>query len=1225
MSEPQTPRYLEKLDDRQRAAATAERNCVVTAGAGAGKTTVLASRYIHLVVGKTLPVRSILALTFTRKAAAEMYERIYGELAAQTSPWAREQLDKFQDNHITTLDSFCAEIVRQAARDFGYSPEFSIDAEKADDLSMNIAYRYVLRNREKPGVAEMLMSFPFDDVAARFFGDLGSTFVTPLALAEKLFSPMKEALRLLVAEKAGAAFERLAALTREIVALSAGASAPRADCASAIASAAAFVEACGHAPAAASDPLSFADHFTAFTQLAMRSYGRNEAEQSIKNAAKKTRTEARNLLDFSEYQSNFPSHCSLFDRLDEFAAEVAEAKRLGDLMDFKDLGACAVHILKRRKDIRAYWKNAIESIMIDEFQDNNELQKDLLYLLAEKRESESDEIPGPDELEEGKLFFVGDEKQSIYRFRGADVAVFKRLSKELSGGLPGDIILPANYRSSAPLIGFFNDFFARVMAENTALGPADASAEGLAEERRDESLTADVPKDFRARYSRMEPGRGVPALTASPVPATRVEYYLLKASDEESGTGDDPEEIAESPMEGETGSKALGADDSLAFEIAQFIKRARGTMDLRPAGGAASGFTPEDSSRGAPEGAPKKADYDDFAILLRTTTNQHRLEKYFRLLDIPFDSESPRGLFRESPANDIYNILGYALDPGDKAAYAAVLRSPLCRASDQAFLELMTSSGEAFTLGSPSEYDSMMLNRAKIFFTELRILAGSLPVSDIVEHVWNQGGLRLDILSRPESHPFLEHFDFLFHLAAGIDRDHGGIADFLARLRPYIQGETEKFDIENVPRSDVSGVKILTIHKSKGLQFPVVILPWVENSGSVRRGQRLWEMLPEGLAVDIKPYDKPGAKADNIFFRLAKDLENEMSVAEIKRLLYVACTRAKDHLFFFGKQQKRSDTAGHSFQYYLETLGRTPEALGSEAFIEANDPRSAAKLKQFFLEPRTIDDVRHWYKGRAKPPAGDFARAYAKADTLDRSSSRRHLNATELNELAREVQKTRPAATQTTPAVQPFPAIQSTESIAASQAKAAIPAASAVSGDQTPIPPDKFGTLCHDAVEKAIEAGSSMGYKPDEALVRDLDPAGVARALELATSMAANFLSSDFWHSLPPGAEKKSEKPFLLRLGEFVVEGRMDLFMETEGEVIVIDFKSDLDPSPSRYEVQLSLYRRAAEGIVPGKKARIGLFWLRNSSLSWLESAVSYDDLLNLARKASLGIGQEYA
>ena len=1138
----QPPPYLDKLDRLQRSAATADHNCVVTAGAGAGKTTVLASRYIHLVVGKGLSVRSILALTFTRKAAAEMYERIYAELASQTSPWAREQLDDFQNAHITTLDAFCADIVRQAARDFGYSREFSIDEEKSSDLVKGIAWRYVYRNRNKDGIREMLMSFAFDDVAARLFGDLGARHVTPLLLDEAYFSPMKEPLERMAAEKAGAALERLTAMASDIIALSSGIAAPKADCVSAVQASSAFLSA-GPRLTSLSGLLDYQSHCIAFSSLGMRSYGKSAEEQTVKAVAADARQQAKTLLEFIAFQASFPSHCALLERLDEFAREAAEAKRLADLMDFKDLGACAVAVLKRRKDLRTFWKNSIESIMIDEFQDNNEQQKELLYLLAEKRESFSDGIPSGENLEEDKLFFVGDEKQSIYRFRGADVAVFKKLSNEFPGKDSGNFVLSANYRSSSSLIGFFNAFFKSTMAEG-----------------------AESSRAFNADYSPMEPPAGSAGRTDGF--QSVLCYRLLEAQEEDEDSDDHPGQDSD--------SRLLEADDSLAFEIAQFIQRSKGELELRQPGG-----------KGIGSGS-RKADWGDFAILLRTTTNQHRLEKYLRLLDIPFDSESPRGLFRESPANDLYAILSLSLDPGDKAAYAAVLRSPLCRVSDRAFLSLMTSLAENFDIAAAgdSDYDAMMLGRAKTFFAALRTKAATTSVAETVDWAWNQGGLRLDLLSRPEAHPFLEHFDYLFHVAAEVDKIQGGLADFLSRIRPYIEGDSERFEIENVPRTKSSGVRLLTIHKSKGLQFPIVILPWVENKGSNRRGQTLWEMLPEGLAVDIKPYDKPGAKANNLFFKLGSELKSEKDLAEIKRLLYVACTRAEDHLFFFGKRQKQADEKGLSFQYYLERY------LASQ-----DEAQSIGRIETKSLPRRTKDELRRWYGRQVKPAVDDFALAYANAKPLVRELRRRRLTVSELNTLAKGESGMAPGASTPLPLFQTAP----------------------------PIPAEKFGDLCHDAVEKALENGLAGSYEPPGTLVRGLDPDDLERAVVIATSMARGFLESEFWQGLPETAAKESEKSFLLALGDFIVEGRMDLFAETDTEVFVIDFKSDAVRNPGEYTVQLEFYRKAASAIVAGKSVRVGLFWLRTSELEWIPSTMEEKDLLELAERATRDIGQEYA
>ncbi|MEI8378435.1 MAG: UvrD-helicase domain-containing protein, partial [bacterium] len=121
MSDAMEASFISGLDDSQKRAVLAQTNCIVTAGAGAGKTSVLVARCIHLIMKRRIPLRSILALTFTRKAAAEMYERIYTGLAGEDSAWAREQLADFPNAHITTLDAFCSELTRSSASDWGYT------------------------------------------------------------------------------------------------------------------------------------------------------------------------------------------------------------------------------------------------------------------------------------------------------------------------------------------------------------------------------------------------------------------------------------------------------------------------------------------------------------------------------------------------------------------------------------------------------------------------------------------------------------------------------------------------------------------------------------------------------------------------------------------------------------------------------------------------------------------------------------------------------------------------------------------------------------------------------------------------------------------------------------------------------------------------------------------------------------------------------------------------
>ncbi len=1100
MSAGMLPDYLERLDPCQRQAAEAKRNVVVTAGAGAGKTTVLAARYAHLVIGQKIPVREILALTFTRKAAAEMYERIYRKLADSDSPWAREQLGSFSQARISTLDSFCAEIVRQGAGEYGYSPDFGIDDDKCSDIADSIAQRYLLRNIAHPGIAKMLESYQLGELAGAFFGQIGKSHVTPLALNEKAFSPMAESLETLYARELRERKERLSAICAQICAYPSGPGDRRTDSLAAIAASQSFLSAEGRTAA------ELLPELKALAALQMKSYGRGADETAIKELAKQAREGSETLIDFAEYELLAPLHGQLLVVLDGFAREVAEAKRMADIMDFKDLGACAVHLLTIRPDLRQGWKSAIRRIMIDEFQDDNSLQRDLLYLLAEKLESHAVGIPRAEDLEEGKLFFVGDEKQSIYRFRGADVSVFKSLARDLSPRRQdqdsADISLSINYRSSAALIDFFNGIFPLIMTK------AAGAAQG-----------------FEAEYSDMSPG---PQAEARRDFASRIELTLIGREDPD-GTDDD-------------GSGLLDIDDAIAFEVARSIAEMKGNLALRD----------------------RAAEYGDFAVLLRTTTHQHRLERYLRRLDIPFESESPKGVFRESPASDIFSILALEENPGDKAAFAAVLRSPLCRIGDEAFvrtLALEDDFWERALLLPLAASDIAAVERGRGIMERLGKAAGCRPVSDLVSIIWHEAGLAAELESRPESRPFLEHYDFLFHMAAGIDARGGGVVDMLDLMRPLLSLEEDGIELNHVPRHSSGGVRIMTIHKAKGLQFPVVILPWVENQGSSRRSQPLWQMLPEGLAIDLKPYDSPGATSKNIFFDIARETESGKARAEIKRLFYVACTRAEDHLFFFGKPSHRQDSTGSSFLSFLD-----PEKIKTRSIRRASREEA---LKLYAKTPAPL-------VYRSSPDL---------AEDVPAASWR--IPATTVNEYA--------LASGLLPQI-PLPSVKIIRH----------PAPPPGVPGRFRLAPEVFGTLCHDAVEHAIDHGSTEGFVSG----------AVSDDVDLAVSYAQGFLDSPFWKTRRQDFKVQTEKPFLYCLGNLVIDGRMDLYIESESEIFIIDFKTDAALDAQRYAIQLQVYRNAAEGFRPGKIVSTGLYDLGKGELLWCETAVSERMLKNAASAA---------
>ncbi|HNZ95510.1 MAG TPA: UvrD-helicase domain-containing protein, partial [Sphaerochaeta sp.] len=250
----------------------------------------------------------------------------------------------------------------------------------------------------------------------------------------------------------------------------------------------------------------------------------------------------------------------------EFVAKFLEGhriqKRAASIVTFADISNLAIKSLTDDKELRAFYKQAYRYIMIDEFQDNNEEQKRLLYLLAEKEGSEADGIPLVKDLAKDKLFFVGDEKQSIYRFRGSDVSVFKALAKELQGIGGMSVKLPKNYRSEPDLISWFNEIFPSIMKNESE--PFEADFE---------------PLEFR------EPKEGIdPKITLAIKPYVK-----------------NPEPAGEAM-----------AEPSLA-EAYHLAKKIRHIL------------TSDEYLIPTKNGSPRKPEPNEIAILLRSTSNQYHL------------------------------------------------------------------------------------------------------------------------------------------------------------------------------------------------------------------------------------------------------------------------------------------------------------------------------------------------------------------------------------------------------------------------------------------------------------------------------------------------------------------------------------------------------------------------------------------------------------------------
>ncbi|HEQ71670.1 MAG TPA: hypothetical protein ENN69_04200, partial [Spirochaetia bacterium] len=446
---------LPNFDADQLAAINSTVNTVVTAGAGSGKTSVLAARFIRLLRTHDISVDQILTLTFTNKAAAEMHERIHQALQRETDPRLVKESTQFHKAQISTIDSFCAQIARNSSSLFGLAPDFSIDEDALTRLIDELAFDTALTHAQRPGARALTARYGFHGLADGLLARVGSHY---LSLAEEIDFPTLLARQydaLLAARPLHCraftdAAQTLYADYRERFKTVADNAGPlsRAGTLSELFAAGRFTDI-----RALLDALTF-----------RKPGGRSSADgEIVKGLIDRLREEQQHLASIVTAYEEEEFIRDLFDLLALFQRELAVRKRMRKLVSFQDVARMAVKALQVNLPLRRYYKRRYRFIMIDEFQDNNHLQKELLSLLAERGDLELPRVPGPSELEPDKLFFVGDEKQSIYGFRGAQVDIFKALKKELKDHGGRALSFRNNYRSRPGLIEFYNRLFAGVM------------------------------------------------------------------------------------------------------------------------------------------------------------------------------------------------------------------------------------------------------------------------------------------------------------------------------------------------------------------------------------------------------------------------------------------------------------------------------------------------------------------------------------------------------------------------------------------------------------------------------------------------------------------------------------------------------------------------------------------------------------------------------------------
>jgi ATP-dependent helicase/nuclease subunit A len=879
--------------EQKAAIETLGRALLVDAGAGTGKTWVLVERFIHLLEKHPhWPLESILAVTFTRKAAREMRTRIRAAIEQKVRAYPadlhwqerRRLVDRLQ---VSTIHGLCASILKENAIAAALDPHFEELDEQDSGLLKEEAIQHTLAELvdEDSPILDLLTTLRVRDLRSEMRNLLAKRATVSRILAgmpdpETLLHRWQEGFAQMKSELWQAELannELLDLALREIPPIGI------------IDQTDLLAHSVEYAQQGCQLLLSgdLAEAIKLWLQINLKggkadNWGGKEGLIELKSMLDALRAAARKLEKYGftrevgqEDQQAIQVLMlwkQLWERLEQVYDLLKVQRRA---LDFDDLEMLTEKLLAEEpasERLQAYLAG-INHLMVDEFQDTNQIQQSIIYKLAHPEQGD-------------RLFVVGDAKQSIYRFRQAQVSVFNQTKVDIqkaSGHPP--LRLARSFRTHQPLLSFSNALFEQLL----------------------QPLGSDYA-DFEAQPGALVAERD--DLPYQPLAAAPVELMLIPDKD--------------------ASGNNIDMETARMWEAAEIANR---LLSLHE-----GGFLVWDKS----QRRNRPFRFDDAAILLRATTSLPLYEEQFKAFGLPYLAVSGRGYYDLPEIQDLIALLQCLYNPADDLSLASVLRSPLFSLSDETLYRLRWQTADnqrspevlsfAAALNDPPTTDQQQeVSFASVVLGDLWSLAGRAPVWELLREAINKTGYEATLaLSDQASGGMGRQRSNVLKLLE-FARQWGGasLSEFLRRVQALKAQEAREGEaLGQTPES--GAVQMMSIHAAKGLEFPVVVL-----ADMGRRTQRrsfdsrilhdpLYGMVCQ-LRDDQGDWQKPAS------YLWAEWQEDQMEQAENKRLLYVACTRAADMLILSG----RLGDKGSWLQEIMTAM--EIEAGGDGERIEARD------------------------------------------------------------------------------------------------------------------------------------------------------------------------------------------------------------------------------------------------------------------------------------------------
>ncbi|MCU0495977.1 MAG: UvrD-helicase domain-containing protein [Anaerolineae bacterium] len=1135
---------MQPTPEQQQAILT-RRNAIVVAGAGSGKTRVLVERYLTLLEeNRDWSLNALVAITFTRKAAGEMRDRVRAALEKKhqsaTDPDTRNRwsdlLGAMDSARITTIHGLCADLLRANAAEAQIDPDFGV----LDDIESKI-----------------LLSQAIDDT----FRTIATTDHPALRVFD-LFDP-REVREVLTAELMGADLPDLPQdlythwrnqwliFARDLFQLwlkhptlyqaiewLTDTAFPAGD---------KLAEVCEKAKrvlfALIDQPDPLKQHellrnlgekgVIKLNSGAKKTWGEDGLEQA-KAILKGIRESADELLK---------SLGEPIGALDQLAAEIVPAwhaliratqatyrayKQRANRLDFNDLERLTAELLRDHRHVQRRYQGAeFQHLLVDEFQDTNSAQWEIVQALSGLTRS-------------GSLFVVGDPKQSIYAFRGADVSVFHDVHDEIVRAGGEQIDLRRSFRTHAPLVNTLNRLFEAIL----------------------------------------QPDEHSPVLKYQVALGPNMDAHRLDAPN--------PDPALEVIVLDNTADK-LGADVIRQWEARTIAERIHALVnDQRII---------YDKERDQ----LRPIEYGDVAILFQSMKKTPIYEEAFRQMGLPFFTVAGSGYYDRQEVWDLLNLLTALHQPTDDLAVACALRSPLFQVSDDGLYALRLTKLPLWqALAHPDATlpadQQQRVAAAHLTLTELQRLAGRVTISELLREALTRTGYLATLTGLPNGALRRGNVEKLLGLA------HSSGKITLGAFTAYLRDLTTREIREGDAALEVEGVvRLMTVHASKGLEFPLVIL--VDTSWQSKSKPSLITYR-DGLCCKLQ--DEEGNWKQPFIFQRALKLQQWREEAERRRLLYVAATRAQDLLIICGSTGRSEKSELNGWLNWImevvhetdpDVLIRKPTYSPPTAIDRREETRSAWEIlppKATPIPPRLIRAIepapllqtRHL----APSQITQIGVYVSEADEQARREARRRFRQSIFYDAPETIAAAR---------------YQQTNRVSARQVGEIVHEAL------------RWWTLPFERIAPDQRRKLLLSYAWEQGITEqhDLDD-----AIHRAEGLLNGFMSSTLYRWIQDAVEAKTtlyrELPFVYEYDSHIIRGVIDiLFRHPDGHWILADYKTGrvswpdrasklirLQRHAQRYHLQLGIYAAAVSAQL-GQTPKVYINYLSEGELFALPEA----------------------